>query len=145
MNERIYLVDNNVLAKLTRTQLGSQFFRERCRVPDEVVREAGPRRAALLEEVRFAATPVVLRALTRVMAEVVPGDIDLVDLYRNKGSADPFLIACALVGIEDGRDKLFAPDWVLVTEDRGVRKMAERLDVEWQSKAEFVRDLDSDR
>ncbi len=145
MKETIYLVDNNVLAKLTGAQLGSRFFRERCRVPDEVVHEAGPQRAELLEEVRFATTPVVLRVLTRVMAEIIPGDIDLVDLYRNKGGADPFLIACALAGIEDGRDKLFAPDWVLVTEDRGVRKMAERLDVEWQSKAEFVRDLESDR
>ena len=144
MNETIYLVDNNVLAKLTGAQLGSRLFRESCRVPDEVVHEAGQRRAELLEEVRFATTPVVLRALARVMAEVVPGDIDLVDLYRNKGGADPFLIACALAGMEDGQDKLFSPDWVLVTEDRGVRRMAERQGVRWLWNSEFVMYLNAD-
>lgn len=62
----------------------------------------------------------------------------------SQGGADPFLIACALAGMEDGQDKLFSPDWVLVTEDRGVRRMAERQGVRWQSNSEFVTYLNAD-
>jgi len=46
--------------------------------------------------------------------------------------------------MEDGQDKLFSPDWVLVTEDRGVRRMAERQGVRWQSNSEFVTYLNAD-
>lgn len=138
MNETFYLVDNNVLGKLSSVQRGSAFFAKYCRVPDEVLHEAGPARAAALHAVRYPTTPDVLRAVQAVMATVDAGDIKLVDLYRNKGTADPFLIACALAEQQSSADMLIRPEWVVVTDDEAVRRKAEEFDIAWISSQRLV-------
>jgi hypothetical protein len=138
MNETFYLVDNNVLGKLSTVQRGSAFFARYCRVPDEVLHEAGPARAAALHAVRYPTTPDVLEAVKTVMATVDVGDIKLVDLYRNKGTADPFLIACALVEQQSSADMLIRPEWVVVTDDEAVRRKAEEFDVAWIGSSQFM-------
>jgi hypothetical protein len=85
MKDVFYLIDNNVLGKLKPSDLQSAFFLERCRVPDEVIHEAGPARAAALHAVRYPTTADVLRAAQAVMATVEIGDVKLVNLYSNKG------------------------------------------------------------
>lgn len=129
MNDTFYLVDNNVLGKLSSAQRRSAFFVTYCRVPDEVLHEAGPARAAGAQECRYPTTADVLRAVQTVMATVDPGDIKLVNLHRNKGTADPFLVACALVEQHNSADMLIRPEWVVVTDDRAVGRKAEEFDV----------------
>ncbi len=67
MNDTFYLVDNNVLGKLSSAQRRSAFFVTYCRVPDEVLHEAGPARAAGAQECRYPTTADVLRAVQTVM------------------------------------------------------------------------------
>jgi hypothetical protein len=137
MNDTSYLVDNNVLGRLTPAQRGSSFFAKYCRVPDEVLHEAGPGRAATVQGARYPTTAAVLRAMQTVMATVDAGDVKLVNLYRNTGTADPFLIACALVEQQNSADMLIRPEWVVVTEDEAVRRKAEEFDVPWISSTAF--------
>jgi hypothetical protein len=138
MNETFYLVDNNVLGKITSAQRASAFFTDYCRVPDEVMHEAGPARAAELQGVRYPTTGNVLRVVQVVMATVEAGDIALVNLYRNKGGADPFLIAVALVEQQKVADMLIRPDWVVATDDDAVRRKAEEFDVPWISSTDLA-------
>ncbi|MBM3715522.1 MAG: hypothetical protein FJW64_07280 [Actinobacteria bacterium] len=138
MNETFYLVDNNVLGKLTPAHRASPHFTEYCRVPDEVMHEAGPARAAGLQAVRYPTTGNVLRAVQVVMATVEAGDVTLVNLYRNKGGADPLLIACALVEQQKVADMLIRPEWVVATDDDAVRRKAEDFDVRWMSSADLA-------
>lgn len=138
MNDTYYLLDNNVVGKLTRSQRRSEFLLERCRVPDDVIHEAGPDRRAELEELRYPTTAAVLQALKAVLATEPPGNTALVDLYHNKGNADPFLVACALVEQVMGADMLVAPEWVVVTDDKAVRSKAAECGVPWISHLDFV-------
>ncbi|CAN7354262.1 hypothetical protein LJR045_002050 [Microbacterium sp. LjRoot45] len=138
MNETFYLVDNNVLGKLTPVQRATPFFTEHCRVPDEVMDEAGPARAAALRAVRYPTTGNVLRALQAVMATVEPGDITLVNLYRNKGGADPLLVASAIVEHQKVADMLIRPEWVIATDDDAVRRKAEEFGIRWMSSADLA-------
>ncbi len=145
MNDTFYLLDNNVLAKLTPAQRASAFFMEQCRVPDEVMHEAGPARAAGLEQVRYPTTPEVLRGVQTVMATVAARDIKLVDLYHNKGNADPFLVACALVEQQHAAPMLVRPEWLVVTDDHAVRRKADEFEIAWSSSTDFIGLLNTDR
>jgi hypothetical protein len=71
------------------------------------------------------------------MATVPVGNTELVDLYANKGSADPLLIACALDAIRQDADLLVAPIWVVVSNDKAVRATAEQLGVDTRTRAQF--------
>ena len=125
MNQTFYLVDNNALVALRRERIRSVFFRSYCRVTDDVLREAREHPdEAFLSQNRYELTPNVLEQVRRVMKTVEVGDTGLVDLYGNKGAADPGLIASALDAIELETARLFADTWVLVTNDRVVEAMA---------------------
>jgi hypothetical protein len=104
-----------------------------------VLHEAGSARAVELDAVRYPTTPEVLRAVQQVMATVPVRDTKLVDLYRNKGSADPFLIVCALVEQAAAADMLIRPHWTVVSEDKAVRHEAEEFDIPWMSSSDFAR------
>src|SRR5680860_444810 len=97
MNQTMYLVDSNALVALKRHRIRSAYFRTYCRVTADVLREARehPDRSVLVKDVREL-TPAVLEQIRAVMKTVGVGDTGLVDLYKNKGAADPGLIASAL-------------------------------------------------
>lgn len=122
-----YLVDNNALIALKRDFVASAFFRAYCQVTTDVLREANEHpHLGQLKAAAYALTPDVLKQIRIVMASVEVGDTSLVDLYGNKGAADPGLIASALDAITAGKDALFSDDWVIVTNDGGVEKAAAR-------------------
>lgn len=138
MNEELYLLDNNVLSHLTRAQRASAFFHERCFLPSEIVHEAGGfPDAASFKDVEYPTTANVLKHLGTVMASVPADDTALVNLYANKGSADPMLIACALDGIEEAATLLWGPTWVVVSNNRPVRAKAAEFRVESRTREEF--------
>jgi hypothetical protein len=127
MNRTIYLVDNNALIALTRRRVKTQFFAEHCRITADVLHEASEhserRRLAALTE---ATTSEILEQVGVVMADVAVGDTALIDLYANKGAADPGLIATVLANAAAEEGHLFPDHWVIVTLDRAVQDAAER-------------------
>jgi hypothetical protein len=124
--ETKYLIDNNALGPLG-DRKKSAFFAKHCRVPDEVAYESRrAKHATLLRPVTIEMTPAMLTELARVMKTVPVGDTDLINLYTNKGAADPILVAMA--SILSSAD-LFADNWVIVTEDKAVRAKAKEFGI----------------
>lgn len=131
----MYLVDANVLSRLTVEERRSRFVRSHCRVPSEVLYETrGMADRALLSRIELPMDTGTLLALKRVMAWLDPDDRALVDLYRNKGNADPILVAAALAA-SDGGPALWETTWVVVTDDGAVRACASTFGVPWLSRS----------
>jgi hypothetical protein len=64
-------------------------------------------------------------------------DTTLVNLYANKGAADPMLVACALDGTQESASLLFGPTWIIVSNDKAVRAKAAAFDIESCTREEF--------
>lgn len=133
-----YVVDNNTLGQLSNSQRSSEFFRQRVRIPSDVLEEA----ASLydigqLRDNEYPTTSSVLLWLKKVMATVDVGDTGLVDLYANLGGADPLMVACALDGQDKDNEHLLGNTWVLVSNDKAVRAKALDFGIPVKSNAEF--------
>ncbi|CAN5175838.1 hypothetical protein BH11ACT3_BH11ACT3_02040 [soil metagenome] len=135
MSDASYLVDNNALNTLTRRRVETKFFAAHCRITSDVLWEArGRAEQAELSNVTLAVEPAVFTELRRVMGTVAVGDVRLVDLFRNKGSADPGLIATILLSDEAEDGMLLRTNWILVTDDGAVAEKAAALGVKtWPS------------
>lgn len=136
-----FLVDNNVLNQLPRRARASAAFLARCRIPSEVVREA--RDADYADEVARLEVPMTidaLRQLKRVMASIPRGDRSLVDLFHNKGGADPTMIAHALA-LEGAQEGLWDDTWTVVTDDEAVIAKAREFGVSTLRTHEFVEEI----
>ncbi len=130
MSTTKYLVDNNALGTLGNDRRESSFFREHCRVPAEVAYEARHvAYAKTLEPFTIEMTPDMLKKLVDVMKTVPAGSTKLIDLYDNKGAADPILVAMALVLNDPIQPSLFRDDWVIVTNDKEVTAKAEEFSI----------------
>ena len=126
-----YLVHNNALIALKRDFVAGTFFRARCQVTTDVRRDANEHpNYGQLKAGAYPLTPAILKNILTVMSNVEIGDTSLVDLYGNKGTADPGLIASALDVIAAGEDALFSDVWVVVTNDSGVEQAAIRHGVQ---------------
>ncbi len=130
MNDTIYLVDNNALVALGRARCSTRFFRTYCRVTEDVLYEARfhPDLQAL-ELVRYDVGPSVLEKTRLVMNALVPGDTELIDLYKAQGAADPVLIATALEAAEQESERLIQDEWVIVSRDKAVLALAAQYGV----------------
>lgn len=138
-DDSFYLLDNNVVSHLSGRFLRSTFFEERCRIPSEVLYEArGHRSHDLLSRVEYKTDAAVLSTLFEVLQTVPASDSKLIDLYRNKGNADPILIACGLLETRKSSLMLVPPAWVVVSNDDPVRQKAEALDVQVMGRSEFM-------
>lgn len=141
MDDVIYLVDNNVLTRLGREERASVFLRSQCHVTEDVLHEA---RGFADELGGVPVRPVsgaVLRSLAHVMGTVDPQDTSLVDLYANKGSADPVLVAVAIDMADEEAQTLVPRQVVLVTGDKAVALTAQRLGVSTLGFEDFQRVL----
>ena len=142
MSEVHYLLDTNALSRLTRAERASRFVRTRCGITEDVLWES--RGLADAQQLKALVQPTTAHALTviqEIMAEVPAGDLKLINLYGNKGAADPGLVACAIAARARSNDTLFQQDWVVVTDDGEVRTTAERFDIGWISSSDFVTTL----
>jgi hypothetical protein len=130
LNESKYLIDNNALVDLGAARIRSQFFAEHCVVTNDVLFEARehPARDALLEASEQT-SPALLEQVRAVMKTVRVGETDLIDLYHNKGAADPGLIATVLEAraVDDGA--FFADVWTIVSRDGAVVSKAGEFDI----------------
>lgn len=127
MNETYYLIDNNALLEIGRTRRETTFFSKHCRVTDDVAREAGPRAKSLPPPLKM--TPRSLLHLVNIMSTLAPGDKDLVDLFRNKGAADPGLVATALSFRDEDEASLLPDTWVIVSRDKAVLRLAQHYEL----------------
>lgn len=137
IEEQRYLLDNNVLTKLTVEERASPFVATYCNIPAEVFYEA--RGLPMINDLSLLVYPTtagVLVALAGVMSTVPVGDIKLVDLYHNNGNADPLLIACAL-DAQRSPQSLFQQRWTIVSDDQAVRAKADEFAVEWAGSTQF--------
>ena len=85
----------------------------------------------------------VLEILKEILKTVKPGDLELIDLFHNEGGADPLIVACALAKIEETEQSLFAPEWVIVTNDKAVVDLAFEFNVPTMKVDEFKELIDS--
>lgn len=138
-----FVIDTNALSQLGKQRRASTFFLENASIPAEVIHEASgfPDIESLRDNVH-PTTPRVLHWLSRIMASVPVGDTTLVDLYANRGNADPLVVACALEGQEHDNQMLMSPEWIVVTADEAVRKKAEEFGLKVLSNREFAALID---
>lgn len=128
--ETRYLVDNNALNALRRGHIQTAFFRDYCQVTTDVLWEAREHtEQATLKRSSRPHTPGLLARVRDVMETVAAGDTRLVDLYGNKGAADPGLIASVLEAADDDANKLSSDVWILVTNDRAAAGKAAEFDI----------------
>lgn len=143
-DEHEYVIDNNALLRLTPEQRASSFFREHCYIPSEVLYEARELSdIAVLKANEYPTTDRVLRILIEVMATVPAGDTKLVDLYANRGNADPLIVGCAIDGQRESSQLLWGPTWVVVSDDKAVQGKAIEFEIEVMTNDEFVTVLES--
>lgn len=139
MTSTVYLLDANVLSRLSAEQRASRFVREHCRIPAEVLHEIeGIPDVRELRALCFPVSAELLESVREVMKTLTPGDFKLVDLYNNRGNADPILVASALIGARQASETLFAEDWQIVSDDHAVRAKAEGHGVTWLSTWDFI-------
>lgn len=78
------------------------------------------------------------------MATVPISDMKLVDLYANRGNADPLVVACAVDGQRKSDEGLFGPAWVVVSGDKAVQAMAAEFGIEVKTNGEFIAILEGE-
>ena len=142
MSETHYLLDTNALSRLTGSERACRFMRARCGITDDVLWESRDLAdAAQLTMLVLPMTAHALAVIQEIMSSVPIGDLKLVNLYGNKGAADPGLVACAVAATTRSHDTLFRQEWLVVTDDGEVRAKAEVFDVGWMSSSDFVATL----
>ncbi len=136
----IYVIDNNALTFLGTAHRACAFFKQHCRIPSEVLHEAdGFPDVEELRRLEYRTTPDMLVALVEVMASVPAEDRKLVDLYANRGNADPLVVACALNGQQRGEEgALFSLTWTVVSGDKAVQATARRFGLPVLTNEEFL-------
>ncbi len=140
----VYVVDNNALSVLGGKRVRSREFAKYCKVPQEVIHETGGRRyRTALEHVEVKVTPEILEKLIEVMTRIRPGDFGLVDLYLDKGGADPVVIATALYLQELENAKIGPDRLVIATNDARVRQLAQESGLDWVSAESLRATLDA--
>lgn len=139
-----YVVDTNALAQIGKARRASLLFQESAVIVEEVLREAeGFPDIDSLRKSATRTTPETLRWLVEVMRTVHTQDTTLVNLYANKGGADPLVIASALEGQTRDSSYLDSPEWVVVTNDNAVKMKAEELGLLVLDSSEFAAAIDA--
>lgn len=109
----------------------TEFFREHCLITEDVAHEARYRARSLPTDlVVLPVTPAILVQVQQIMKTVMPADIRLLDLYGNKGAADPVLVATAVVLQAEESQSLVGDTLVVVTRDDAVSEKAKEFGIE---------------
>jgi len=133
-----YMLDTNALNRLTFSERSSDFVTERCRIPTEVLFEARELPdISILKRLVYKTDAELLADLTAVMATVDPGDFKLIDLYHNRGNADPILVAAALHATRRLDQELLPDRWLIVTDDLALKTKAAAYRIDTLTLMEF--------
>ena len=88
-------------------------------------------------------TPAILGQVRLIMKTVVPGDTRLLDLYGNKGAADPVMVATAVVLQAEESETLVGDTLVIVTRDDAVTDKAKEFGIETATPDELAALIDA--
>lgn len=124
-----YLVDNNALVSIGTNRWKTAFFQEHCLITEDVAHEARYRARSLPTHLIVPVTPAILGQVSQIMKTVVPADTRLLDLYGNKGAADPVLVATAVVLQAEESQSLVGDTLVIVTRDDAVSEKAQEFGI----------------
>lgn len=124
-----YLVDNNALVSIGTKRWKTAFFQKHCLITEDVAYEARFRARSLPTHLIVPVTPSILGHVSQVMKTVVPADTGLVDLYGNKGAADPVLVATAIALQAEESQSLVGDTLVIVTRDDAVSEKAHEFGI----------------
>lgn len=142
---RRYVVDTNALNAIGSLRRATNYFREHAVLPSEVLHEAdGLTDAGTLKGLLYPVSVALLERVAEVMRSVPADDTSLVNLYANKGGADPLVVACALDGRAADAQYLDAPEWIVVSDDEAVRAKAVQFGVRVIGSGEFKTAIDDD-
>jgi hypothetical protein len=143
MKDVKYLVDNNALKDLGAARRKAKYFREHCCVSADVLYEARfSRDHAALSTLQVDMNAAALEFVRKIMATVPVGDTSLIDLYGNRGAADPGLIALALEAHDREQATLFPDTWIIVTNDKAVLGAAQDFGIETMTPSTLARLID---
>lgn len=143
MMDRKYLVDNNALVSIGTKRRKTAFFREHCLVTEDVAHEARFRARSLHADQIVRVTPAILGQVRMIMKTVVPGDMRLLNLYGNKGTADPVLVATAVVLQREESEALVGDTLLIVTRDDAVTEKAKEFGIETATPDELATLIDA--
>lgn len=138
MNIDRYLLDTNALNGLTFAERSSDFVTEHCRIPTEVLYEARELPDInSLKRLAYKTNAELLADLRTVMATIDPNDFKLIDLYHNRGNADPILVATALHATRRLDQELLPDRWLIVTDDQALKAKASAHSIDTLTRMEF--------
>ncbi|MFC5370766.1 hypothetical protein [Arcanobacterium bovis] len=134
-----YFLDTNALTRLHPKERTGNFFMKNCHIPSSVLNEVGdPIDKGKLSTLEYPINAKILEIVKRIMEKLDIHDTSLVNLYSNKGTADPFLVATAIYARDLEATKLFSTLYIVVSNDKAVRKICDCFDVETIDSTTFL-------
>ena len=140
--ETKYLIDTTRAATLKEKWMKSSFFKQSCFFPEEIIYELRDNLALnqrILAEQKIEVSIDTLDQLQNVMLSADK----IVDLYNNEGNGDVLLIATILSERRKELGSMLKTRWIIVTEDKGVVRLASVFNIETISKKQFYELLDN--
>lgn len=134
-----YLIDTSPAVAFDKTLLNSKFYQNSCFFPEEILYELrdNPNYTYYLTN-EIPITPEVLSFLQTSVLTALDSNRKLLDLYKNQGNGDVFIIATVLAERHKELGRLSMTHWTIVTEDNGVVKAAQKHDIQTLNTKEFL-------
>lgn len=140
--ETKYLVDTTPAATLQEKWMKSSFFKKYCFFPEEIIYELRDNLALNQRVLAEQKIEVSIDTLDQLQNVMLSAD-KIVDLYNNEGNGDVLLLATALSERRKELGSMLKTRWIIVTEDKGVAKLANVLNIETINKKQFYELLDN--
>lgn len=140
--ETKYLIDTTPAATLQEEWMKSSFFKKYCFFPEEIIYELRDNLALNQRILAEQKIEVSINTLDQLQNVMLSAD-KIVDLYNNEGNGDVLLIATILSERRKELGSMLKTQWIIVTEDKGVAKLADVFNIETINKKQFYQTLDS--
>ena len=134
--DKKYIVDTNVACSLKKMHVDSNFFRNNCFIPEEILTEIGNSNDLYLEFERRQ-LPITFDVLYELQNSVMLHSESVIDLYDDKGDGDVMIIATILAEKRKEAGSWLITEWVVATEDNGLKKLLSKFGIERVGLEEF--------
>ncbi|MBQ2638968.1 hypothetical protein IJF91_02810 [Candidatus Saccharibacteria bacterium] len=135
--ERKYIIDTNVAATLSRATMKTKIFTEKCFLPEEILYELKDNKIVGHDILYKQNLPTTLEILNKLQSIVMHKAEKVIDLYNNEGNGDVMIVATILAERDKELGQMLLTEWVIVTEDKGLTKLASEFDIRTIGKKEF--------
>lgn len=133
-----YLLDAVSIRKLSTDILKLDFIKANCIIPEEILYEVNSdkKKELLLPFSEKPTTQLII--MTENLLDNIGINNKVLDLYNNEGNGDIILIATILCKKDEQALTMFKTNWVLVTDDNELIKLATTKKIECISTEEFI-------